>query len=82
MIQSATTPNHATKPVMSILTAERMAGYREGLGTINQVACDEAHEEGRMQGRQEAEADCRRWARFCFLCGIAVSALFYGLVLA
>ncbi|WP_107968125.1 hypothetical protein [Mycobacterium tuberculosis] len=67
---------------MSILTAERMAGYREGVSTVNQVAVDQAHEEGRRQGWSEAEADRQRWGRLCFLCGIAASALFYGLVLS
>ena len=82
MTHPAPSPDSATKPVMSILTAERMAGYREGLNMISQVAVDEAHEEGRRQGWSEAGADRRRWNGFFFLCGIAVSALFCGLVLS
>lgn len=80
--QPAPIPNSATKPVMSILAAERMAGYREGLGTINQVAVDEARYEGRVEGWREAERVLRGWHVFYFLCGIAVSALFYRLVLS
>lgn len=82
MIHRPPNPNSATKPVMSILAAEHMAGYRDGVSTINQVVRDEAHEEGRAQGWQEAKVDRKWWGRVCFLCGIATSALFYVLVMA
>jgi hypothetical protein len=75
------TPTSATKPVVPILAAERMAGYREGLRTISQVAMDEARAEAHLQGWNEAKADCHFWGGFCFLIGIAVSVAFYGLVL-
>lgn len=67
---------------MSILAAERMAGYREGLTTISQVAVDEAHEEGRIRGFHEAKSENYWWNGVYFLSGFAVSALFYGLVLS
>lgn len=82
MSHSAPTQVSTTKPVMSILAAEHMAGYRDGVRTINQVARDEAHEEGRVQGWKEAKSDRQWWGRFCFLCGVAASAVFYGLVLS
>ena len=77
----------ATKPVMSnraggILQAVHMEGYRDGVRTINQVACDDAHEEGRIKGLQEAKADRQWWGRFCFLCGVAASVMIYKLVLS
>jgi hypothetical protein len=75
MTHRTTTPNSMTKPVMGILAAERHKGYREGLSQITSMAQDEWHEEGRIEGLRQAEAERKRWGHFCFLFGIAVSAL-------
>ena len=82
MSQSAPTPNSTTKPVMPILAQVRAEAARDALRHSRAAEHDGWHEEGREQGWLEAQADRRRWGRFCFLCGIAVSALFYGLVLS
>lgn len=82
MTHRAPTPNSATEPVMSILQRERTEAAREALRHSRANEHDAWYEEGRAKGWEEAGADRQRWGRFCFLCGIAVSALFYGLVLA
>lgn len=48
----------------------------------NFAAADRARQEGRAEGLRWGERERRDWGWFCFLCGIAVSALFYGLVLS
>lgn len=81
MTQSAPNPDRTTKPVMPILAQVRSEAARDALQHSRAAEHEGWHEEGRRQGWQEAEADRQRWGRFCFLCGIAVSALFFGLVL-
>lgn len=81
MTDPVPTPTDMTKPVMPILTSERMKGYREGVSTINQVVADEAAYEARIAALAEGAIERRRWGFFCFLCGIALTALFYEMVL-
>lgn len=69
-----------TKPVISILQQVRRDAAREALQHSRANEHDAYHEDGRQQGWQEGNADRKRWGCFCFLCGIAVSALFYALV--
>jgi hypothetical protein len=78
----STSANSTTKPVTPILQQVRAEAARDALQASRALEHDGWNEEGRVQGLREAEAERRRWGRFCFLCGIAASALFYGLVLS
>ena len=82
MTDPGPTPTDMTKPVMPILAAERMKGYREGVSTINQVVRDEAAYEARIAALAEGSIERRRWGFFCFLCGIALAALLHKMVMA
>jgi hypothetical protein len=71
-----------TKPVISILQQVRTDAARDALQTSRANEHDAWFQDGREQGWGEGNAERGRWGWFCFLCGIAVSALFYGLVLS
>lgn len=56
-----------------------MKGYREGLGQINQVACDEAYSEGLIEGLRLEGWERTRRSALWFLLGVGTTVLIYEL---
>jgi hypothetical protein len=63
----------------SILEQVRREASRDALQAARANEQDSWFEEGRVKGWQESEVERKRWGWFCFICGIALSALLYGL---
>ncbi len=71
-----------TKPVISILQQVRADAARDALQTSRANEHDAWFQEGWEKGWSEGNAERGRWGWFCFVSGIGLSALFYGLVLS
>ena len=68
----------------SILEQVRQEGRQEARQTNSLLAAmerEEAYEKGKEEGWFDARRYNKRWERFCFLFGLAVTVLFYELVL-